>query len=143
MPQVLIVGGGVSGLTSSLQLARAGYDVEIWQTARGMAPPNWLWEYPPFHVEPQEKAREWARVSLEEFMRLATVAQSNVHMLPVIMLGSKMLEPNPGQDFLPNFKAGPEAMAEAHRLLWSAGTSPRPYVDAWMHDAPVCNSAKY
>ena len=45
-----MLGGGVTGLTTALQLARAGYAVQLWADKRGMAAPNWIWEFPPYNV---------------------------------------------------------------------------------------------
>ena len=72
-PLVIVLGGGVSGLTSALVLQRSGrFRVQLWRRVRGMAPPNWVWEYPPYNVQPEAAAMRWARESFDEFSALAT-----------------------------------------------------------------------
>ena len=142
--RVVVLGGGVTGLTSALMLARANFNVEVWQSARGMAPPNWVWEYPPYHVEPEEAALRWARVSFSSFSTLARQEpESHVHMTPVIVLSTERLPPNPGKSFLPHFKEGGAALQEARRLVWGKEEPRRKYTDAVHYHAPVCNSVKY
>ena len=94
-------------------------------------------------MEPEEEARQWARTSLDEFSRLAELPESNVHIIPVIVLGSEQLPENPGKAFLPHFKDGHDALQEAHRCLWAETPTQKKYVDAQYYHAPVCNSAKY
>ena len=56
LPDVVVLGGGVSGLTSALMLLRAGFKhVTVWTDKFGMAPPNWVWEFPPYHVLPEQE----------------------------------------------------------------------------------------
>jgi D-amino-acid oxidase len=142
--RVVVLGGGVNGLTCALQLLRAGYDdVVVWAEARGMAPPNWVWEYPPYHVEPEEAALRWARVTFDAFVQLTAVPESHCHMIPVLVLGKDKLPPNPGKEFLPAFMEGSNALEEAHRLLWAEYPTARKYTDANHYLAPVCNSVKY
>ena len=52
---IVVVGGGVVGLTCALELARsvgarADVSVELWREKRGQAPPNAMWEVPPYKV---------------------------------------------------------------------------------------------
>ena len=83
-----MLGGGVSGLTTALQLLRAGHrSVQIWQEMQGQTPPNWVWEYPPYHVEPEAEASAWARDSLRAFTQLAAEEpESHIFMIPVVVL---------------------------------------------------------
>jgi len=143
MASVLVLGGGVNGLTCALQLLKAGYNVEIWQAARGMAPPNWIWLYPAYHAEGSLDMSGLAKNTLESFQRLASNPDSHVHIIPVIVLGKDKLDANPGKDFLSNFKEGADALAEARRLLWGDQPTDRMYSDAQYYHAPVCDSVKY
>jgi len=108
-----------------------------------MTPPNMVWEYPPYHVEPKDKALGWARKTFDSFMELTTNPDSNVHVIPVIVVSKEPLEPNPGKDFLPHYKEGHEALEEARRLLWATEPTQRKYVDAHHYHAPVINAANY
>jgi D-amino-acid oxidase len=68
--EVLVLGAGVSGLSSGIELLKAGFEVEIW--ARDL-PPNTtsneaaaVWY--PYLCNPPEKAIPWARTSFEVFV---------------------------------------------------------------------------
>jgi D-amino-acid oxidase len=61
--RALVVGCGVSGLTSAIALAEAGFQVTIWtrdlppRTTSNVAGAIWY----PYKVEPLERVAEWAR----------------------------------------------------------------------------------
>jgi D-amino-acid oxidase len=88
--RVLVVGAGVSGLTSALCLARAGFEVEV--VADRFAPDvvsvvaGALWEWPPavcgHHRDQASLARskDWCMVSYEIFDDLARDPQTGVFM---------------------------------------------------------------
>ena len=59
----VVVGGGVMGLTCALRLLERGFSVRLVARDR---PENTvsigagaIWEFPPFKVAPQERARDW------------------------------------------------------------------------------------
>ncbi|MGL5863898.1 MAG: FAD-dependent oxidoreductase, partial [Phycicoccus sp.] len=64
--EVTVVGGGVVGLTTALELARAGHDVRCVrerpaaETVSAVAGGLWF----PYHVEPRERVLDWARTAL-------------------------------------------------------------------------------
>jgi D-amino-acid oxidase len=88
--RVLVVGAGVSGLTSALCLARAGFEVEV--VADRFAPDvvsvvaGALWEWPPavcgHHRDQTSLARskDWSMVSYEIFDDLARDQRTGVSM---------------------------------------------------------------
>jgi D-amino-acid oxidase len=88
--RVLVVGAGVSGLTSALCLARAGFEVEV--VADRFAPDvvsvvaGALWEWPPavcgHHRDQTSLARskDWSMTSYEIFDDLARDQQTGVAM---------------------------------------------------------------
>lgn len=73
MARVTVVGGGVVGLTSALELALAGHtvscvrDMAVADTVSAVAGGLWF----PYHVEPRERVLGWGSVTLARFTRLA------------------------------------------------------------------------
>ena len=59
----MVVGGGVTGLTCALRLLERGFSVTLFARDRPQhtvsVGAGAIWEYPPFKVAPQERAREW------------------------------------------------------------------------------------
>jgi D-amino-acid oxidase len=88
--RVLVVGAGVSGLTSALSLARAGIEVEVvaekFQSDLVSVVAGALWEWPPavcgYHRDQTSLARskEWAMQSYEIFSDLARDPATGVYM---------------------------------------------------------------
>lgn len=69
IPKVLLLGAGVSGLSTAILLRQAGYDVRIW--ARDLPPDTTsnraaaIWY--PYLAQPREKALRWAAASYAYF----------------------------------------------------------------------------
>ncbi len=97
--QVVIVGGGVSGLASGLKLLAAGFAVTILarelspHTTSDVAAAFWY----PDGAGPVERVRRWAAVSHAEFLRLTAVPESGVSLKPAVELA---LEPFAPPDWL-------------------------------------------
>lgn len=72
-PEIIVVGGGVSGLSCASELARAGRKVEVWaaappdQTTSAVAAAFWY----PYRAEPIERVGPWAAVGYERFASIA------------------------------------------------------------------------
>ncbi|MFF3843273.1 FAD-dependent oxidoreductase [Streptomyces sp. NPDC001930] len=70
---VIVVGGGVVGLTTAVTLAERGLRVRVWSreevTATTSAVAGALWW--PYRIEPEEAAGAWALVSLRVYGELA------------------------------------------------------------------------
>jgi D-amino-acid oxidase len=96
--EVLVVGAGVSGLTSALLLAQAGHDVRV----RTAAPPQEttsrvagaMWGST--FAGPQDRVGGWAFRSLEEFRTLAEVPGSGVAFTSGTLASSNGQPPPPG-----------------------------------------------
>jgi len=88
--RVLVLGAGVSGLSSAVRLVEAGYSVEIWarerppHTTSAVAAAIWY----PYLAEPPERVLAWAGVTLHEFARLSAdpatgiIMREGVEVLP-------------------------------------------------------------
>lgn len=90
--RVLVIGAGVSGLTTAWQLANAGFqpiivaDKPFEDTVSFVA--GALWEWPPavcgFHtdIDSLSRAKHWSQRSYERFKELSQAPQTGVAMLP-------------------------------------------------------------
>ncbi len=82
--RVVVVGGGVSGLTTAVVLAERGAEVSLWareEAARTTsAVAGALWE--PYRIGPREKVAVWAAETFEVFRELADrPAETGVRMV--------------------------------------------------------------
>ncbi|OBH12452.1 FAD-dependent oxidoreductase [Mycobacterium sp. E1747] len=88
--QIVVVGAGVSGLTSAVCLAEAGWPVRVWtaalpqQTTSKVAGAVWL---PPRPAERANDTRTWAEHSLQVFSKLADDPDSGVQLAPAMAVG--------------------------------------------------------
>lgn len=79
-PHVLVIGCGVSGLTTADLLLDAGYTVEIWgqtktlETTSSVAAAFWF----PYQVFPRDRVSGWARESYHTFSELADLGETGV-----------------------------------------------------------------
>ncbi|MFI1004768.1 FAD-dependent oxidoreductase [Streptomyces galbus] len=85
---VIVVGGGVIGLTTAAVLAERGHRVRVWtrepaeRTTSAVAGGLW-W---PYHIEPVESARAWALRSLEVYQELAArPAETGVRLVEGVL----------------------------------------------------------
>ncbi|WP_123530596.1 FAD-dependent oxidoreductase [Streptomyces sp. 840.1] len=73
MSEVIVVGGGVSGLTTAVVLAGRGHRVRVWSrqpaatTTSAVAGALW-W---PYRIEPQDRVGDWSLASLRRYEELA------------------------------------------------------------------------
>lgn len=88
--QIVVIGAGVSGLTSALRLAEAGWPVRVWtsakpqQTTSKVAGAVWL---PPRPAERAANTLEWTAHSLRVFQELADDPGSGVQLSPALVAG--------------------------------------------------------
>ena len=88
--QIVVVGAGVSGLTSAICLAEAGWPVRVWaaalphQTTSIVAGAVWA---PPRPGERAAKTQVWTEHSLQVFRDLANDPTAGVRMAPALTVG--------------------------------------------------------
>eukprot|EP00961_Rhodomonas_salina_P188445 2543339-Rhodomonas_salina.1 len=150
--KVVVVGHGVSGLTCALVLLREkpGCAVEVWSSSEiePTVPPNWVWEYPPYKVGPEEAAKRWSRESLDEFEQLSHDPLTNVMMLQVANMFHEVQKPEPDHaevlgKFAP-YLTGAAALEKARSLVWPDDVScPPQFKDAVSYLAPVVAAPEY
>lgn len=88
--QIVVVGAGVSGLTSAICLAEAGWPVRLWadtmpkQTTSAVAGAVWA---PPRPAERADETLRWTEHSLQVFRDLARDPDSGVLLAPALAVG--------------------------------------------------------
>lgn len=99
----MVVGGGVSGLTTAFCLQDCGFDVVMVAERFGALTPSViagaLWEWPPavcgyYESQPEvvESEKLWSLVSYRQFLELASMAVPGVYLRPVTFYSRKPLE---------------------------------------------------
>ena len=82
VPPVVVLGAGVSGLSSGLELLQRGYQVEIWArdppaaTTSAVAGAIWF----PFHAAPADRVGVWAWETYDRLAELSIDSESGVVM---------------------------------------------------------------
>ncbi|MEU1281311.1 FAD-dependent oxidoreductase [Streptomyces sp. NPDC005805] len=83
--EVLVLGGGVIGLATAVELAERGHRVRVWarepavETVSAVAGALW-W---PYRIDPEELVGEWALASLRVYERMAAAGvDEGVRMVP-------------------------------------------------------------
>jgi D-amino-acid oxidase len=153
--RVLVIGAGVSGLTTALCLRQQGFDVTI--VAEKFAPQivsvvaGALWEWPPavcgFHQDQRslERSKQWCMASYEKFFELAENERTGVFIRPVTFYFRYEVEANPRarhkmeeiQSHTKGFRHDPALIAE-HQVNQNIGLK-----DAYRHLAPMVDTDTY
>lgn len=129
----LVVGAGVSGLTTAICLAEAGLRVRIWaaepplQTTSVAAGAMWG----PYLVEPVDRVRVWSDRTLEVLRTLATDPQTGVHLVSGTEASRTPVEAPDWGNRLDGFR-----MCEPHEL-------PHGYVTGWRLTVPMLDMPRY
>jgi D-amino-acid oxidase len=157
--RALVVGAGVTGLTTALCLRRSGFDVIV--VAERFAPDivsvvaGALWEWPPavcgHHVDETSLARskDWCRASYRIFTELAARpglgAEIGVFIRPVVFYFKTPVRERPADLRKMNELSGEvrdfihdAALIDQHHVGPQAGV-----VDAYSHAAPMIDTDAY
>lgn len=130
---ILVIGCGVSGLTTGLCLLDAGYNVTIWardlppHTTSNVAAAVWL----PFKAFPVERVTAWGKMTFQRFKELQAEPESGVFMANVLDL-KKVASPDPWWV---------SAVEDFRRA--SQDELPSGYADAFAFEAPVIDTRVY
>jgi D-amino-acid oxidase len=121
MRDVIVIGSGVSGLTTAVQIAEAGLAVTIWtaeppeETTSAAAGAIWG----PYLVEPLDKVLDWSRRSLTEFIALADQPDTGVRMISGIEAARHPMERPAWADLVPDLRQSrdlPEGFVDGYRF---------------------------
>ena len=130
---ILVLGCGVSGLTTGLCLLEANYSVTIWardlppQTTSNVAAAVWL----PFKAFPVERVTAWGKTTYQRFKALQAERESGVFMADVFDLKTAS-SPDPWWvSAVENFRHA------------SQDELPPGYADGFAFEAPVIDTQVY
>jgi len=151
---VLVLGGGVSGLTSALCLRQRGYDVTVLAAQFGpyvtSAVAGALWEWPPavcgHHVTAAslERSKQWCSASLKRFIELAQDPSTGVFLRRVTFYFRQPLSEQPQQMHKLNELRCLIDVEHDAGLIQAQGINPRlGYRDAYRHLAPMIDTDAY
>ncbi len=130
---VLVIGCGVSGLTTGLCLLQAGYKVHIWardlppHTTSNVAPAIWF----PYRAYPIDRVTNWGKIAFQKFKELQFVEGSGI-------LVSKIIEFKPVASPDPWWVTAVDGFRHA-----SVDELPAGYADGFVFTAPVIDTSIY
>jgi D-amino-acid oxidase len=129
----VVVGAGVSGLTSAVCLAEAGLTVACWSAERPLQTTSSvagaLWANSPL-AQPGDRQTAWTQASLAEFRELAGVPESGVRIARGALASRQVADPPPPH----MFPGVPVRLREP---------APAGYLAAFELDAPLIDMARY
>jgi len=129
----LVIGAGVSGLTSAICLAEAGLRVGIWaaeppqRTTSVAAGAMWG----PYLVEPIHRVRVWSAHTLEMFRQLANDSHTGVHLAAGVEASRTPVDPPEWGNQLDGF-----CMCEPSEL-------PTGFATGWRFITPLIDMPRY
>ena len=130
---VLVVGAGVSGLTTAVCLAEAGLRVRVWAAETGSGTTSYAagatWS--PYLVESSDRVRAWSIATLRVLRALVAEPRAGIALLTGVEASRALVEPPPWRDELDGF-----------RLLGTAEL-PHGFASGWRYRAPVVDMPAY
>lgn len=152
--KALVIGAGVTGLTTALKLKEQGFDVLI--IADKFAPnitscvAGALWEWPPavcgYHGAPRslERSKLWCMDSYREFKILAGIKNSGVYLRDVLFFFKKPLEELPlHSSKMEELALKVDGFVRNKDLIREKGISNIGIADAYKHMAPMIDTDQY
>ncbi len=133
MTNALIIGAGVSGITSAIRLAEAGYQVAVWgaalppSTTSNIAAAIWY----PYKAYPIERVEAWGRVAYAELTALAADPAAGIIVRTGVDCSTRPM-PDPW------WRAGVASFRRAE-----AADLPPGFSDGFVIDAPVVTMDRY
>lgn len=125
MPQpevdTLVIGAGVSGLTTAVQLVESGLRVRVWsadppETTTSMAA-GAMWG--PYLVEPVDRVRTWSYRTLEVLRGLAAAPGTGVKLVPGVEATRTPVAPPEWGEQLDGFRmCGPSELPDGFLAGW-------------------------
>jgi len=128
---ILVIGCGVSGLTSGLRLLEAGHRVTIWAkelppyTTSNIAAAIWF----PYKAYPVDRVTGWGKIAFETFKRLQGIEGSGTFMANVFEF-----KPEPGPD--PSWVTAVDGFRHAR-----TEELPEDYTDGYTFEGPVIDTS--
>ncbi|WP_067971003.1 FAD-dependent oxidoreductase [Mycolicibacter icosiumassiliensis] len=154
-PKALIIGAGVSGLTSALVLARRGWSVTVASDRFGSDTVSTvagaLWEWPPSvcgrHHEQTTLTRstDWAVHSYRYFAQLAANPHTGVSLRPAVFYFRRPIEEIPDEfDKMTQIEQRIPGFVHDAALIGAHGVNPDAgVVDAYSYLAPTVDTDRY
>src|SRR4051794_33664978 len=102
--EAIVIGAGVSGLTSAMRLRESGWRVHIWaaelpdRTNSAVAAALWY----PYRVGPANRVNAWGKRSFAVFAELANDGETGVRMSPGVELLKIGADPSITPDWAAN-----------------------------------------
>jgi D-amino-acid oxidase len=130
---VLVIGAGVSGLTTAVCLAEAGFKVRIWSSGTGGATTSFAagatWS--PYLVEASPRVAAWSFETLEMMRALSADPATGITLMPGVEASRVPVEPPPWRDRLAEFR------------MCGPGDLPAGFAAGWRYVAPVVSMPTY
>jgi len=104
--RIVVLGAGVSGLSSALRLVEAGHAVQVWARERALdttsAVAAAIWY--PYRAEPADRVAAWAGVTLREFLRLSADPAAGIVLREGVELFRDPVDDPPWAFLVPGFR---------------------------------------